>query len=68
MPYSEPMQAVLDKAGGPKALADALGVTPGAVTQWTKIPPRHMHRVSAFTGIPVEQIRPDLMPSAEAAE
>lgn len=34
--------------GGPAALARHLGVTPGAVTQWKRIPPRHYQAIIAF--------------------
>jgi DNA-binding transcriptional regulator YdaS (Cro superfamily) len=62
MAYSAPLQAVLDEAGGPTALAAALGISPSAVTQWTDVPARHLLRVAAITKIRVEKIRPDLVP------
>jgi DNA-binding transcriptional regulator YdaS (Cro superfamily) len=68
MSYSTPLKTVLEKAGGPTALAKILGIVPSAVTQWTDVPARHLFKVASVTGIPVEQIRPDLMPTTEAAE
>jgi DNA-binding transcriptional regulator YdaS (Cro superfamily) len=43
-------------------IARAIGVTPGAVTQWaeTQVPAERIFRLAALTGIPVEQLRPDL--------
>lgn len=63
MSYSPELSLVLDIAGGPTALAGQLGIRPSAVTNWESVPAKHMHRVSAITGIPVSKIRPDLMPS-----
>jgi DNA-binding transcriptional regulator YdaS (Cro superfamily) len=58
--YDPPLQKVLDKVGGPSKLALHLGVGASAVTQWEKVPARHVPRVAALTGIPGQQIRPDL--------
>lgn len=51
-------------------LASALGVTPGAITQWAdgQVPAGRIFRVSELTGIPIEKLRPDLVsPSSGAA-
>ncbi len=61
MSYSSQLEAVLKKAGGPSALARALGVTPSAVTQWRDVPAKHVYRTATITGIPVQEIRPDLV-------
>lgn len=68
MAYSPELSSALAAAGGPTKLAAGLGLTPGAVTQWDKVPAKHLFRVASLTGIPPERLRPDLMPSADAAE
>ena len=41
-------------------IASELGITRGAVAQWTRIPPSRAHDVSRVTGIPLHKLRPDL--------
>jgi DNA-binding transcriptional regulator YdaS (Cro superfamily) len=59
-----------EKAGGPAALAKALGkVTPQAVSQWKRIPPERVLDVERITGISRHKLRPDVFgPCSEAAE
>ena len=40
--------------------ARALGLTPGAISQWKRVPVKHLLAVEAATGIPRERLRPDL--------
>lgn len=47
-------------AGGIAELARQLGVTRQAVSLWDKIPLKHLRAVSEMTGIPRQQLRPDL--------
>ncbi len=47
-------------AGGASALARSLMLTRQAVSKWQRIPPIWVYKVSALTGIPPEQIRPDM--------
>lgn len=65
--YDEPLKRVLSVTGGPTKLADKLGVVPSAVTQWTKVPARHLPKIEHITGIPGRELRPDLYPADEAA-
>jgi DNA-binding transcriptional regulator YdaS (Cro superfamily) len=58
--YDAALVRVLEAAGGPTKVAEHLGVVPSAVTQWTRVPARHIHRLEALTGIPARDIRPDL--------
>ena len=62
--YDPPLTKVLKKVG-PSRLADHLGIVPSAVTQWRRVPARHVPRVAALTGIPEREIRPDMYPSVE---
>jgi DNA-binding transcriptional regulator YdaS (Cro superfamily) len=57
-----PLQRAKAKAGGLSALARALGVTPPAVAQWSRIPVRHVLAVERVTGIRREELRPDFYP------
>lgn len=43
-------------------LSQALEVTPGAVTQWAdkQVPAERIFKVSEMTGIPIQDLRPDL--------
>ena len=45
-------------------LAAFLGITPGAVTQWEKVPAERMGDIACFTGIPMEELRGDIFASA----
>jgi DNA-binding transcriptional regulator YdaS (Cro superfamily) len=47
-------------AGSKNALAQRLGVTRGAVSQWTRIPVKRVPAVERATGIPRCRLRPDL--------
>ena len=62
--YEPALKRVLEAVGGPSKLAEKLDVVPSAVTQWTKIPSRHLPRIEALTGIPGRELRPDLYPVA----
>lgn len=55
------------KRGRGTELANALGVTPGAVHQWNKVPAERMGAVSQVTGIPLRELRPDIYAAAETS-
>lgn len=42
------------------AMARSLGITPGAISQWDRVPAERIGEVSRFTGIPPQTLRPDL--------
>ena len=63
--YDAALERVLDEAGGPSKVAQHLGIVASAVTQWTRVPARHVPRLEALTGIPGREIRPDLYPPAD---
>lgn len=48
------------KRGLKKVIAHACGVTPGAVTQWQKVPAEHCQTISKITGIAPSVLRPDV--------
>ena len=41
-------------------LAAHLTITPGAITQWTNVPTDKLVAIETFTGIPRQELRPDL--------
>lgn len=51
---------LLSTKGMAAKLARELGITPGAISQWRYIPAERVAAVSAATGIPAAQLRPDL--------
>jgi DNA-binding transcriptional regulator YdaS (Cro superfamily) len=54
-------------AGGPTKLAAALGIKQPAVSQWDQVPAERVGKVSAITGIPPHELRPDLFPRPQQA-
>lgn len=62
------IMAVLFKYGNAVKLATHLGITRQAVSRWTKIPMKHLSAISEFTGIPRQELRPDVYgPESTAA-
>ena len=55
--------AAVTKAGGAAALALRLGITPKAIYQWPYVPAERVGSVSALTGIPAHELRPDVFPA-----
>lgn len=49
------------------ALAAKLGITPGALSQWTQVPPDRALDVERITGISRHQLRPDVFGKPERA-
>jgi DNA-binding transcriptional regulator YdaS (Cro superfamily) len=58
------MNGVLEKAikaaGGPVALAKALGVTSQAVSQWKRVPASKVLAVEEKSGVSRYELRPDV--------
>jgi DNA-binding transcriptional regulator YdaS (Cro superfamily) len=50
------------RAGGGRALADQLGISFQAVYHWKKCPVFRTLEIERLTGIPKEQLRPDVYP------
>jgi DNA-binding transcriptional regulator YdaS (Cro superfamily) len=67
-----PRDAVLDRAFSQRRavtrVAHAAGISTAAVSQWRRVPKRHLAIVSAVTGIPQEELRPDICPAPSTAE
>ncbi len=58
------MAAVKDKVKI-RALAEHLDISRGAIAQWKDIPASRVREVAAFTGIPLQVLRPDLYADME---
>jgi DNA-binding transcriptional regulator YdaS (Cro superfamily) len=56
----EILTRVIEKAGGPTALARALDIKSPSIHGWTRVPAERVLRVSEITGIPPHEIRPDV--------
>jgi DNA-binding transcriptional regulator YdaS (Cro superfamily) len=52
-------------AGGPTALARALGFKMPSLYSWKRVPATRVLAVEAATGIPRTRLRPDLYPPEE---
>ena len=59
---SDALQLALTKAGGLAGLADPLGISIQAISQWDEVPPLRVIAVEKITGVPRHVLRPDLYP------
>jgi DNA-binding transcriptional regulator YdaS (Cro superfamily) len=57
----------IEAVGGLAGLADPLGITPQAVSQWDEVPPLRVLAVERVSGVPRYELRPDLYPPPEVA-
>ena len=57
---AQALQRAIAAVGSRYALARRLEIKPQAVYQWTEVPLGRVAQVSALTGIPVGELRPDL--------
>ena len=54
------LNKAIEKAGGLRALARILNIRHQSIMQWDKIPARHIVPIERATGVPREELRPDL--------
>jgi DNA-binding transcriptional regulator YdaS (Cro superfamily) len=54
------IKEIAARVGGVVALSTQLGLSRGAVSQWEKVPIERVAAVAKLTGIPREEIRPDV--------
>lgn len=59
---TQALERALDRAGGVAKLAEALGITSQAISQWRQVPHERVLAVEKITGIPRYELRPDLYP------
>lgn len=64
---SDALERAITAAGGPSKLAEPLGVTVQAVSQWDEVPPLRVLAVERITGVPRHELRPDLYPAPSEA-
>jgi len=71
MKEARPVVEAVERAGGISALAMALNVTPQAVWKWVheqgRVPATRVLEVERVSGVPREQLRPDVFRRTEAA-
>ena len=63
---SHAMKPFLPVWGSLAQLARDLGISRAAVAQWKRVPAERVVAVERFTGIPREELRPDLYAPQEA--
>jgi DNA-binding transcriptional regulator YdaS (Cro superfamily) len=59
-PQSNGLRMAADKIGGYGLLADKLKITHQAISGWVKIPLARVVDIERITGIPKEDLRPDV--------
>jgi DNA-binding transcriptional regulator YdaS (Cro superfamily) len=64
---SEVLERAIRAAGGLDGLANPLGISKQAVSQWDEVPPLRVLAVERVSGVPRSELRPDLYPAAEAS-
>lgn len=67
---SEALTRAIQQAGGVGKLAEAVGVSGPAISQWEEVPGNRVIAVERATGVPRQELRPDLYPAetTEAAD
>lgn len=56
------LQRAINAAGAGKTLAGRIGVTPQALSQWRRVPAGRVLDVERASGVPRQDLRPDLYP------
>lgn len=54
------LQIAIERAGSRKQLARLLGISKQAVSKWTNVPAHQIIAIERATGVPREELRPDL--------
>lgn len=54
------LEAAMQTRRTVKRIAELCGISSAAVSQWQRVPERHVWAVSKITGIPAAELRPDL--------
>ena len=65
-PRKRALKRAIAAAGGLEALADPLGITAQAISQWQEVPPLRVLAVERITGVSRHELRPDLYPKERA--
>jgi len=64
---NEALRRAIEAAGGLAKLAEPLGITVQAVSQWDEVPPLRVLAVEKASGVPRHELRPDLYPAPAEA-
>lgn len=59
---NEALQKAIEKAGSQRALAQRLGITDSAISQWARVPTPRVLDVERITGVSRHELRPDIYP------
>lgn len=62
-----PKDRAIEAAGGVTRLSEAIGVTRSAVSQWPRVPAERVIAVEKATGVPRQELRPDIYPPEEGS-
>ncbi|WP_281536442.1 transcriptional regulator [Parasutterella excrementihominis] len=54
------LKKAIKKAGGQSALARKLGISQQSIQQWVVVPLKRVKQVSEITGVPCEELAPEL--------
>ena len=54
------LEKAIKKAGGQSALARKLGISQQSIQQWVVVPLKRVKQVSEITGVPREELAPEL--------
>ncbi len=56
---------IMAMRGANKRISDACGLSYAAVSQWKRVPKRHLYKVAAVCGKSAQELRPDLFAKPE---
>jgi DNA-binding transcriptional regulator YdaS (Cro superfamily) len=65
-PMDPGKKAAVKAAGGIRSLARKLGLSHVSVLRWTTIPVRRLLDIESVTGVPREELRPDIFRTPNA--
>lgn len=60
MSAKDALKKAIKKAGGQSALARKLGISQQSIQQWVVVPLKRVKQVSEITGVPREELAPEL--------
>ncbi len=60
-----PISEIKARRGATKAIAQAAGISPAAVSKWPRVPAEHVLAVERATGFSRHEIRPDIYPKEQ---
>lgn len=66
MQRDETLEGLLQIRGATKRIAEGLGISTAAVSQWQRVPEGRVEQVATILGIAPSQVRPDLFPPTDA--